>query len=157
MTNQKYNISILVAEDDPDDRCLIKDAFDEAEITNPLFFVEDGEELMDFLYNKNKFLDKKRFPRPGLILLDLNMPKKDGRQALSEIKSDKELKKIPVTILSTSDNEEDIINSYILGVNSFITKPQSFNLLVEVMRSIKNYWLNTAELPVKSYEEKDER
>jgi CheY-like chemotaxis protein len=140
------SINILVADDDSDDRLLTKEAFQENRLKNPIFFVEDGEQLMNFLKHRNGY-NAQNAPRPGLILLDLNMPKLDGREALAEIKSDPKLKSIPVIILTTSKREEDIIKSYDLGVNSFITKPVSFNDLVEVTARIKNYWFELVKLP----------
>lgn len=140
------SINILIADDDSDDRLLTKEAFEENRLKNPLYFVEDGEQLMDFLNHKNGY-NTQNAPRPGLILLDLNMPKLDGREALARIKSDPKLKSIPVIILTTSKTEEDIVKSYNLGVNSFITKPVSFNNLVEVTARINNYWFELVKLP----------
>ena len=136
-------IKILVADDDADDRFLIKEAFEESSLANTLDFVEDGVELMDYL--KSSYAGDKELP--GLILLDLNMPKKDGREALKEIKSDPTLKRIPVVVLTTSKAEEDIFRTYDLGVNSFITKPVTFDGLVEVIQSLSNYWLQIVRLP----------
>ncbi len=146
MTNHKA-INILIAEDDEEDRMLTKDALKESLLVNRVDFVENGEELMDYLNNKGPYSDKQKFPLPGLILLDLNMPKKDGREALKEIKSDALLKKIPVVVLTTSKAEEDILRTYDLGVNSFITKPVSFNEMVNVMKALGKYWLEIVELP----------
>lgn len=137
---------ILMADDDPDDRMLAKEALTENKLANDLYFVEDGEELLDYLHQKGKFTSENA-PRPGLILLDLNMPKMDGREALKEIKSNSSLRKIPVIVLTTSKAEEDIIRSYELGVNSFITKPVTFDELVEVTRQIGRYWFGIVELP----------
>ena len=137
-------ITILMAEDDPDDRLLTKDAFAESRLVNGLHFVEDGEELMDYLRRQGKY---KGAPRPGLILLDLNMPKMDGREALAEIKTDPSLRRIPVVVLTTSQAEEDILRSYDLGVSGFITKPVTFEGLVKVMQTINMYWLQIVELP----------
>jgi two-component system response regulator len=139
-------LSILIADDDPDDRMLMKEAFLENNVTNVLKFVENGVELLDFLHKRGKFSGEETF-RPGLILLDLNMPKMDGREALKRIKSDPDLKRIPVVVLSTSKAEEDIIRSYDLGVNSFISKPSKFSDLVKVARQIGSYWFRTVELP----------
>lgn len=139
-------ISILLADDDADDRMLTREAFEENRLTNPLYFVEDGEQLMNFLGHKNGYNDENA-PRPGIILLDLNMPKLDGREALAKIKSDPKLRCIPVIILTTSKAEEDIVKSYNLGVNSFITKPISFSDLVEVTSRIGKYWLEIVKLP----------
>lgn len=140
-------ITILMAEDDPEDRMLVKDAFHEGRLANDLHFVEDGEELMDYLYRRGKYTDATAAPRPGVILLDLNMPKKDGREALKEIKSDSSLRRIPVVVLTTSKAEQDIVCSYDLGVNSFITKPVTFSAVVDVMKTLGKYWLEIVELP----------
>jgi CheY-like chemotaxis protein len=140
-------ITILMADDDRDDCLLVKDAFKESRLANDLRFVEDGEELMDYLYHRGKYADAKISPKPGLILLDLNMPRKDGREALGEIKSDHDLRSIPIVILTTSKQEEDILRSYDVGANSYITKPVTFKELVEVMKSLGRYWLEIVELP----------
>ncbi len=147
MDNTKKSITILMADDDEDDRLMAKEALDEARLINDVRFVEDGEELMDYLYSRGNFKDPADSPRPGLILLDLNMPKKDGREALKDIKADPELKKIPIVILTTSKAEEDICRTYDLGVNSFITKPVSFEGLVEIMKALTNYWFDIVRLP----------
>lgn len=140
-------ITILIADDDPEDRQLTKEALEENYLLNDLRFVCDGEELMDYLNRKNQYKDSSMSPRPGLILLDLNMPRKDGREALKEIKSDPALKNIPVIILTTSKAEEDILKSYDLGVNCFISKPVSFTELIEVTKTIGKYWFEIVELP----------
>lgn len=147
MNNNNQTIGILIADDDAEDRMLIKEALEESRLKNKLQFVENGEELMDYLYNRNKFTNKEKYPTPGLILLDLNMPKKDGREALKEIKETESLKLIPVVILTTSKAEEDILRTYDLGVSSFITKPVTFSALVDVMKTISKYWLEIVELP----------
>lgn len=147
MSIQGKPVTILIADDDPDDRMLMKDAFAESMLLNPIHFVEDGEELMDYLKRRGKFSDRNQYPLPGLILLDLNMPKKDGREALQEIKSDPELRRIPVIVLTTSKAEEDVLRSYDLGVNCFISKPVTFAGLVEVTRTLGKYWLEIVELP----------
>lgn len=140
-------IIILMADDDSDDRMLVKDAFDESRLNNDLHFVEDGEQLIDYLYRRGNFAHLKGQPYPGLILLDLNMPKKDGREALAEIKRDPDLRRIPVVILTTSRAEEDILRTYDLGANSFITKPVTFESLVQVVQVLGNYWVEIVELP----------
>ena len=140
-------ISVLVAEDDPDDRLLLKDAWFESHVTNDLHFVENGEELMDYLHQRGAYTDTARFPCPGLILLDLNMPKKDGREALKEIKSDPRLRVIPVVVMTTSKAEEDILRTYDLGVSSFITKPATFLSLVEILKTLGKYWFEIVKLP----------
>lgn len=138
---------ILIAEDDAEDRMLVKDALDESRLVNDLRFVENGEELLDYLLNKNKYEDKDHNPLPGLILLDLNMPKMDGREALREIKKHPELRVIPVVVLTTSQAEEDILRTYDLGVSSFITKPVTFGSLVDIMKTLGKYWFEIVELP----------
>jgi len=139
-------ITLLMADDDEEDRLLARDALRESRLLNDLRFVEDGEELMDYLHCRGRYSDHESAPRPGLILLDLNMPRKDGREALAEIKADPELKKIPVVILTTSKREEDIVRSYLDGANSFIVKPVTFEGLVEVMRAVGHYWLDIVDL-----------
>ncbi len=140
-------IIILMADDDPDDRMLTKEACEEARLANPLHFVEDGEQLMDYLHRRGEYAELSQYPLPGLILLDLNMPKKDGREALAEIKADPELRRIPIVVLTTSKSEEDILRTYDLGVNSFIVKPVTFESLVEVVKTLARYWLGIVELP----------
>ncbi|MGE3973696.1 MAG: response regulator [Bdellovibrionales bacterium] len=140
-------VPILIADDDQEDRQMIKEALQESRVVNELFFVNDGEDLMDYLLHEGKFADKKRYPRPGLILLDLNMPKKDGREALKEIKNHPSLRQIPVVVLTTSKAEEDIYKTYNLGVNSFVSKPVTFSALVQVMKDLGRYWLEIVELP----------
>jgi CheY-like chemotaxis protein len=147
MKNEKNSVVVLVADDDPDDCLLIKEAFTRGLLINGLRFVEDGEELMDYLRHQEKYGDPSLAPRPGIILLDLNMPRKDGREALKEIKSDPDLKSIPVVILTTSKDEEDILRSYDLGANSFITKPVTFQGLVDAVKSLGKYWFEIVELP----------
>ena len=147
MSNRSKPITILMADDDPDDRQLTREAFQENHLANDLRFVEDGEELLDYLKRKGRYADPATSPRPGLILLDLNMPRKDGREALKEIKADPELKCIRVVILTTSKAEEDIYRSYNLSAASYITKPVTFEGLVEVIRTLGKYWLEIVELP----------
>jgi two-component system, response regulator len=146
MKTTAKTITILMADDDPDDRMLTKEALMENKLANDLHFVEDGEELMDYLHHRGKY-NKDNAPRPGLILLDLNMPKKDGREALTEIKADPKLRRIPIIVLTTSKAEEDIFKSYDLGISSFITKPVTFDDLVEVARAIGKYWFGIVVLP----------
>ena len=140
-------ITILIADDDADDRLMIEDALRENRLANNVHFVQDGEELLDYLRRSGKYSDPKSCPRPGLILLDLNMPKKDGREALKEIKSDTSLRGIPIVVLTTSKAEEDIYRTYNLGVNSFITKPVTFDNLVTITRDLGRYWFEIVELP----------
>lgn len=133
-----------MADDDADDRVLTKEALEESRVLNDLHFAVDGEDLMDFLKRRGKHADA---PRPGLILLDLNMPKKDGREALKEIKADPDLRRIPVVVMTTSKAEEDVYRSYDLGASSFITKPVTFDRLVELMKTMGQYWVEFVELP----------
>lgn len=143
----RYPVTILMADDDRDDRQMTADAFRECRLHNPMQFVVDGEELMDYLKRRGKFADDVAYPMPGLILLDLNMPRKDGREALREIKADPALSDIPVIILTTSKAEEDIAMSYRDGANSFISKPVSFSALLEVVQTLGKYWLQIVDLP----------
>ncbi|MBL8702878.1 MAG: response regulator [Alphaproteobacteria bacterium] len=147
MTRSSKPITILIAEDDPDDRLLLKDAFDENRLTNELRFVGNGEELLAYLRRTGDFADPRNSPAPGLILLDLNMPKMDGREALRILKSDPQLQRIPVVVLTTSKAEEDIIRTYGLGVSSFIAKPVSFDGLINVVQVLTSYWIQIVELP----------
>jgi CheY-like chemotaxis protein len=145
---QKDNpIIILMADDDADDRFLAADALKEARVLNEIRFVVDGEELMDYLCRRGQYSDPEKSPRPGLLLIDLNMPRKDGREAIQEIKNDPELRRIPLIVLTTSNAEEDIIRSYEYGVAGYITKPVSFDGLVNVMKVIGRYWFEIVELP----------
>jgi CheY-like chemotaxis protein len=141
------SITILLADDDADDREMMREALEENRLANDLRTVEDGEELMDYLQRKGKYTAPESSPRPGLILLDLNMPRKDGREALKEIKNDPSLRSIPVVVLTTSKAEEDVYRTYDLGVNSFITKPVTFESLVTIVRSLGRYWFEVVELP----------
>ena len=147
MPNENPNLTIVMADDDEDDRIFAKDAFEANHLDVDMRFVEDGEQLMDYLYHRGDYSDPESSPRPGLILLDLNMPRKDGREALKEIKTDRTLCTIPVVVLTTSSAEEDIIHTYQLGVNSFITKPVTFPGLVEVIRQMEDYWFQLVKLP----------
>jgi CheY-like chemotaxis protein len=147
MATQGILKPILMADDDKDDRLLTRKAMEENNVANPFVTVADGEELLDYLKRKGKYSDPMTAPRPCFILLDLNMPKMDGRKALLFVKADPELKKIPVVVLSTSRAEEDVLRSYNLGANSFITKPVNFDGLVAMVESLKNYWLEIVELP----------
>jgi len=142
----KKPITILMADDDPDDRKLTQDAFHEAKLGNPLHFVEDGVELLDYLHRRGKYVDPATSPRPGIILLDLNMPRKDGREALQELKADPRFRMIRVIIMTTSKAEEDIVRTYNLSAASYITKPITFEALVEVVRTLGKYWLEIVEL-----------
>jgi CheY-like chemotaxis protein len=147
MKNEGKMISILLADDDPDDRKLTQEAFSENRLVNSLDCVEDGEELMDYLHRRGKYSHLRGEALPGLILLDLNMPRKDGREALKEIKADPELRRIPIVVLTTSKAEEDIVRTYDLGVNSYVTKPVTFKSLVELVKVLGRYWFEVVELP----------
>lgn len=139
-------IRILIADDDADDRMLIADAFEEANLTNPIEFVVDGLDLLDYLKRQGKYEELKDQDLPGLILLDLNMPRMDGRAALAEIRKNPEFEDIPVVALTTSKSEEDILQAYNLGVNSFITKPDTFDGLVHVVQILNKYWIENVQL-----------
>jgi CheY-like chemotaxis protein len=143
----KSGIAILMADDDDDDYLLTQKALKESKLLNTLHRVKDGEELLDYLRRKGAYKDDPSYVRPGVILLDLNMPRKDGREALKEIKSDPDLQDIPVVVFTTSKAEEDIYKSYKLGVNSFITKPVTFDNLIKVMQTLGRYWFEIVELP----------
>jgi CheY-like chemotaxis protein len=140
-------ITILMADDDEDDRMMTRDALRAGRLANDLRFAVDGEDLLDYLRQQGRYAASGSAPRPGLILLDLNMPRKDGREALAEIKADPELRSIPVVVLTTSRAEEDVARSYDLGVNSFVTKPVRFDELVAVMVALGRYWFEVVELP----------
>ena len=142
--NQNKPFSILLADDDPDDRLLVQEAFEENCLDNSLEMVEDGEELLEYLLQRGEYSDKSL---PGLILLDLNMPRKSGLEALKEIKADVNLRRIPVVVLTTSQAEEDIIRSYDLGVSSFIVKPVTFDSLVDLVKDLGKYWFQIVKLP----------
>ena len=140
-------VTLLLAEDDPDDCLLVRQALEKSRLISDLRCVENGEDLLDYLRHRGKYADPKQSPRPGLILLDLNMPRKDGREALREIKGDPRLRAIPIVVLTTSKSDEDVARTYNLGVNSYITKPVRFSALVEVMQAIGKYWFEIVELP----------
>lgn len=147
MKPARASINLLIAEDDLEDRMLLQDALTESRLANELRFVSDGEELLEYLRHEGRYASAPAAPRPGLILLDLNMPKMDGREALRELKLDPNLRHIPVVVLTTSKAEEDIFRTYDLGVSSFITKPVSFQGLVEVVQALGRYWFDVVELP----------
>jgi CheY-like chemotaxis protein len=146
MTKRKA-ITILMADDDADDREMTREAFEANHLANDLRFVEDGVELMNYLKRRGRWAEAGAAPRPGLILLDLNMPKKDGREALEEIKADPKLSTIPIVVLTTSKEEEDIYRSYQLHANSYITKPVSLEGLIRVVATFATYWMEIVELP----------
>ena len=147
MSKNGRPIAILVADDDPDDRLMIKEALEDVRLANGIDFVEDGVELMDYLQRRGNYADRPGSSAPDLLLLDLNMPRKDGREALAEIRTDPDLKRIPVIVLTTSAAEEDIVGTYDLGASSFITKPVSFDDLVRTMKTMTDYWLQIVSLP----------
>ncbi len=140
-------IQILMADDDEDDRLLAQDAMEESRVLNAFRFVKDGVELLEYLRNEGQFADTQQYPRPNLILLDLNMPRMDGREALQELKKDPNLRAIPVVILTTSKEEEAKLKGYDLGAASYITKPVDFDGLVELMKNLGKYWIEIVELP----------
>lgn len=140
-------ITILIAEDDPDDRLLTRRALDMSRVVNDLRFVEDGEELMEYLLHTGRYADPGSAPRPGIVLLDLNMPRKDGREALKEIKGHPALRHIPVVVMTTSKAEEDVLKSYDVGANSYVVKPVTFERLVDLMKTLGTYWVEFVELP----------
>jgi CheY-like chemotaxis protein len=143
-------VTILMADDDVDDRDLTRDAMRKNQLNGELKWVEDGEELLDYLKQRGRFTDPGESPRPGIILLDLNMPRMNGREALREIKADPELRRIPIIILSTSSADADVLSSYELGANCFITKPSTFEQLVDVVRVLGEHWFEKARLPLAS-------
>lgn len=147
MIDVKRRMKILIAEDDDDDFLLVSEAFEESRLLIDIYRARDGEELMEFLQYRGKFSDPESAPRPSLILLDLNMPRKDGREALAEIKADPALRMIPVVILTTSKAEEDIIRTYGLGVNSFIRKPVDFIEFTRIIQTLGDYWFEIVQLP----------
>lgn len=138
---------ILYAEDDDDDYLLVKEAFEEAGLHFDLRRVKDGEELMDYLLARGPYQNAEQFPRAMVILLDLNMPKKDGREALKEIKANPQLRRIPVVVLTTSRAEEDVFRAYDMGVNSYVRKPIHFDKFVEIARGFAKFWFDVATLP----------
>ena len=147
MRDKGKPIIILLADDDEEDRMLASDALAESRLSNEIYCVTDGEDLMDYLNRRGKYTPPADAPRPGLILLDLNMPKKDGREALREIKSDPNLRQIPVVVLTTSKADEDIFRSYDSGASSFICKPVTFEALIGVMKGLGQYWFEIVDLP----------
>lgn len=146
MPERTRSITILMADDDADDRLMTREAFEASHLKNDLKFVENGVELLDYLYRREKYADPESSPRPSIILLDLNMPKKDGREALEEIKRDPNLRNIRIIVLTTSKAEEDIYRTYNLGAASYITKPVTFESLVDVVKTLGKYWLEIVEL-----------
>ncbi|MBK9054846.1 MAG: response regulator [Chloroflexi bacterium] len=151
MINQRsiQPIIILMADDDADDRLMAKEAFEEGHVANDLHFVENGVELLEYLRREGEYADSDHSPMPDLILLDLNMPRKDGREALKEIKADPALRSIPVVVLTTSQAEQDIECSYDIGAAGFISKPVTFEGLVEIVKKLGEYWVQIVKLPQK--------
>ena len=147
MSDLRAPLTILYAEDDEDDRLLVAEALAESRLPNDLRFVTDGEELLDYLQLRGKYATAGAAPRPGLVLLDLNMPRKDGREALRAIRSDPALSRIPVVVLTTSKAEEDVARTYDLGATSYIVKPVGFERMVEVIQALGHYWFDIVELP----------
>ncbi len=143
----KRSLYVLIAEDDPDDRLIIKEALEESGCSFEYRFVSDGEELMHELMSDLMEKAGRPSPLPALILLDLNLPKKDGREALREIKAHPVLRTIPVVVLTTSKNREDVLLSYDLGANSYIVKPATFGSMLDIIQSLKKYWFEVANLP----------
>ena len=146
----RQSITILIAEDDPDDRVFIKEGFEASRVINELRFVEDGMELMDYLLHLGEYGNGKEAPRPGLILLDLNMPRMDGREALKEIKSNPYLRGIPVIVLTSSSAEEDILRSHNEGASAYITKPVTFEKISRFIRTLNNYGLTIVQSPTEA-------
>jgi CheY-like chemotaxis protein len=147
MKDKTTPIVILLADDDDEDRMLTCDALAESRLMNEVFWVTDGEDLMDYLRREGKYAPPAYAPRPGFILLDLNMPKKDGREALREIKADPKFRQIPIVVMTTSKAKEDVLQSYNSGASSYITKTVTFAGLVEVMKGLGRYWFEIVELP----------
>ena len=139
---------IIYADDDPEDIFLIQNAFNESMFEGELRFVNNGEELMDYLRARGRYNDPVLYPKPDLILLDLNMPRMDGREALAEIKSDVKLRSLPIVIFTTSNREEDIVRSYELGANSYITKPMTFEGFIKITDALGKYWFQISKLPL---------
>lgn len=147
MADNAKAVVILLADDDADDREMTRKALAKNRLVNEVYEVVDGEELLDFLRHRGRYAPPALSPRPGLILLDLNMPRKDGREALAEIKADPALRRIPVVVMTTSKAEEDIFRMYDLGSNSFISKPITLTALVDVMIVLGQYWFQIVTLP----------
>ena len=150
MDETEKSLRILVAEDDEDYFLLTKEALTQSGLAKHVFWVKDGEEMMDYLLRQGPYADPLASARPDIILLDLNMPKKDGREVLKEMKKSPDLAGIPVVVLTTSREEKDVVHSYQDGANSFIRKPLSYNRLVEILKAFRQYWLETVELPKRS-------
>jgi CheY-like chemotaxis protein len=139
-------VDVLLVEDDPGDVVLIKEAFEYNKVHNALHVVSDGEEALEFLYRRGRY---EGAPRPDLVLLDLNLPRKDGREVLEEVKADRDLRTIPVVVLTTSEAEEDIVRSYDLHANAYVTKPVDFDRFIEVVRLIDDFFVTVVKLPTR--------
>lgn len=146
MHRKLTTMTILIADDDADDRMFLEQALRQNGYTQVIRFVEDGEELMEYLRRDGRYVEK-NVPWPNLLILDLNMPRKNGFQALEEVKDDPALRRLPVIVMTTSSADEDVVKTYNLGVNSFVTKPFNFNRLVEMIGALKTYWMDTVKLP----------
>lgn len=146
--NNSHRLNILLAEDDEDDRILLSDALGEIDFEDDIIFTRDGQELMDYLHQCLRYQQRAEFCLPSMIIMDLNMPRKNGREVLQELKQHPSFCKIPVVILTTSQEQTDVTDSYELGVSSYITKPQSFEGLISTLQTIRDYWFNTVNLPV---------
>lgn len=147
MTETRSLPIILLADDDADDRLLVKDALQDCDFAGQVHFVEDGEAVVDYLNRRGKFADRRAHPQPSLILLDLNMPKKSGKEVLREIKADANLRHIPIVVFTTSHADTDITAVYELGANSFVAKPTAYQTLVSIMQSLQKYWFDVVQLP----------
>lgn len=146
MHRKPTEMTILIADDDSDDRMFLEQAMRQNGYTQAIQFVEDGEQLMAYLRQEGRY-NESNAPWPNLLILDLNMPRKNGFQALREIKDDPQLRRLPVVVMTTSSADEDVVKTYNLGVNSFVTKPFNYNRLVEMTRALKAYWMDTVKLP----------
>ena len=146
MHRKLSTMTILIADDDPDDRMFLEQAMRQNGYNQVIRCVDDGEDLMAYLRREGKYSEQDA-PWPNLLILDLNMPRKNGFQALQEIKNDPQLRRLPVIVMTTSSADEDVIRTYNLGVNSFVTKPINFSRLVEMIGALKVYWMDTVKLP----------
>jgi len=142
--DQERQIEVLLVEDDPGDVVMTREAFQDYKVHNTLHVVNDGTEAMAFLRQEGEYADR---PRPDLVLLDLNLPKMDGREVLEAIKSDPNLSSIPVVVLTTSENEDDVLRSYSLHANAYVTKPVDFERFIEVVRQIDDFFISVVRLP----------
>lgn len=147
MNRSQHSNVILLAEDDADDRMLVKRVLESELGVTEVRCVWNGEDLMDYLRQRGKYSDPEEAPRPALILLDLNMPRKDGREALTEIKSDPDLRSIPIVVLTTSNSENDVEQSYLAGVNAYVTKPARFSDMVNSFKALHDFWFRVVRLP----------